>query len=128
MSLHSIIKNERVHGILVVSGTGNATCAIHNDKFMIVGGGGQLLEELGSGYSLIHQSVLEIKRKYEHGIPYDEYDLEVLKWTNCDDFPNLKTYFYAHTKSQMASFAHNVMNIIRSNQDNISKFIQYCKN
>ena len=114
MSLHSIIKNELKHGVLVVSGTGNATCAINDDKFMIVGGGGQLLDEEGSGYSLIHKSVLEIKRKYENGIPYDQYDLEILKMTNCSDFPTLKTFFYAHTKSEMASYVYNVMDILKN--------------
>lgn len=127
MSLHSILKNELDYGILVVSGTGNATCAINNNKFMIVGGGGQLLEEEGSGYSLIHKSVLEIKRKYEHGIPYDEYDLAILKWTNSFDFPNLKTYFYAHTKSEMASFVYNVMDIIK-NEPIDTKIYQIAKN
>lgn len=127
MSLHSILKNELDYGILVVSGTGNATCAINNNKFMIVGGGGQLLEEEGSGYSLIHKSVLEIKRKYEHGIPYDEYDLAILKWTNSIDFPNLKTYFYAHTKSEMASFVYNVMDIIK-NEPIDTKIYQIAKN
>lgn len=122
MSLHSILKNEIDYGILVVSGTGNATCATSNNLFMIVGGGGQLLEEEGSGYSLIHKSVLEIKRKYEHGIPYDEYDKEVLRWTNCQDFPSLKTYFYAHTKSEMANFAHNVMNILNTCSKNSTLF------
>ena len=117
MSLHSIIKNQIDYGILVVSGTGNATCAINDNKFLIVGGGGQLLEEEGSGYSLIHKSVLEIKRKYEHGIPYDEYDLALLSWTNCVDFPSLKTFFYAHTKSEMASFVYNVMNILKTNHE-----------
>jgi N-acetylglucosamine kinase-like BadF-type ATPase len=127
MSLHSILKNELDYGILVVSGTGNATCAINNNKFMIVGGGGQLLEEEGSGYSLIHKSVLEIKRKYEHGIPYDEDDLAILNWTNSIDFPNLKTYFYAHTKSEMASFVYNVMDIIK-NEPIDTKIYQIAKN
>ncbi len=126
MSLHSILKNEIDYGILVVSGTGNATCAINNNKFMIVGGGGQLLDEEGSGYSLIHKSVLEIKRKYEHGIEYDEYDLALLNWTKCVDFPNLKTYFYAHTKSEMASLVYNVMDIV-NNQDNNTKLYKIAK-
>ena len=127
MSLHSILKNQIDYGILVVSGTRNATCAINNNNFMIVGGGGQLLDEEGSGYSLIHKSVLEIKRKYEHGIPYDVYDLEVLSWTKCKDFPSLKTFFYAHTKSEMASFVYNVMNILKFG-DEESQLYKIAKN
>ena len=126
MSLHSVLKNQEDYGVLVVSGTGNATCAINNNQFMIVGGGGQLLDEEGSGYSLIHKSVLEIKRKYEHGIPYDVYDLALLSWTNCLDFPALKTFFYAHTKSEMASFVYNVMNILKTS-DEESELYQIAK-
>ena len=126
MSLHSVLKNKLDYGILVVSGTGNATCAQNQDKYMIVGGGGQLLEEEGSGYSLIHKAVLEVKRKYEHGIPYDEFDKSILEWTACFDFPELKTYFYAHTKAEMASLTYKVMEILyqRNIQDelyNVSK-------
>lgn len=112
MSLHAVLKNKLDYGILVVSGTGNATCAKNKEKFMIVGGGGQLLEEEGSGYSLIHKACLEVKRKYEYGLLYDAFDKSILNWTNTLDFPDLKTYFYSHTKAEMAKFTYKVMDIL----------------
>lgn len=108
-SLHAILKNELNSGILVVAGTGNATFGINNDLSLIVGGGGPLLNEQGSCYSCIHDYALVIKNKYEKNIKLNKFDYWFLKMLGVKDYPSLKTFFYQHTKAEIASYAVYIM-------------------
>ncbi len=90
--------------ICLVAGTGNACLGIKNNEFHLTGGGGPLLAEAGSAYSFTHRLALRIKDNYEKGLPYTTLQQKCLSYFNCDDFPALKTYFYRHTKEEVASF------------------------
>lgn len=123
-SLHAILKNQLNSGILVVAGTGNATFGINQDKSLLVGGGGPLLNEQGSCYSCIHDYALVIKNKYERNIKFNKFDNWFLSMLGVKDYPTLKTFFYQHTKAQIASFAVNIMELARLGNVGALKIIE----
>lgn len=123
-SLHAILKNTLTSGILVVAGTGNATFGINGNETLLVGGGGPLLNEQGSCYSCIHDYALIIKNKYERKIKFLKFDYWFLNMLGVNDYPSLKTFFYQHTKAEIASFAVNIIELGRNGNKGALKILE----
>ena len=108
LELRSIMKDKK-EGLICVAGTGNATIAIKDGTSYLAGGGGPLLGEEGSSYSCIQKLTMRIKTKYEMGLSYNPLEQKILQAMNCKNFPDLKAYFYQHTKTEIARFAKKVI-------------------
>lgn len=96
--------------VILIAGTGNACLGTNSKEVHLTGGGGPLLDEAGSAYSFTHRLSLNIKHNFEIGKEYTNLQKACLKYFNCKDFPELKTFFYNHTKEEIASFTKTALN------------------
>jgi len=108
-------------GVVLISGTGNACLGYKNGEYLLTGGGGQLLDEQGSAYSLVKQAVLQVKLHDEEGISYNDVDKIILKYFKAKNFSDLKKYFYEHTKAEVAMCAKHILELKSPNVDNLVK-------
>ena len=106
-ALRSICDND---GIILIAGTGNACVGYASGVYHLTGGGGPLLDEKGSAYSFMQRAVMKMKERFEKGLPYSKLDNLIFSLMNLDNFPSVKTYFYNHTKADVASFTKAIIN------------------
>ena len=106
IALRSIADDE---GIILVAGTGNACLGYQNGSYHLTGGGGPLLDERGSAYSFMQRSIMKMKERFEKGLPYSNLDQFIFTKMNLYSFPEIKTYFYNHTKADIANFTEKVL-------------------
>lgn len=96
-------------GIVVISGTGNACLGCNMGKYLITGGGGPLLNETGSCYSLVQRAVIKMKERYENLLPPSNLDKVIFDHFNYSSYEDLKRYFYLHTKTDIAGIAEIIL-------------------
>lgn len=105
LGLYSIIEDKYDEGILVLAGTGSAVIGIKNEKVMLVGGFGALLNEVGSGYSTVKQLVLNIIDKYEEELTYSGLGKEFMDLIGAKSIADFRKFMYWNTKDEIASYA-----------------------
>lgn len=105
LGIYSIIKDQTSEGIMVLAGTGSAVLAIANDKTLLVGGWGHLIEEKGSSYSIVMRVILDAIHNYDSGIECTNLQKVLMKHVGISNPSGFRIYVYKSTKKEIASLA-----------------------
>jgi len=99
-------------GIVIIAGTGSIAMSRHAGRFRRVGGWGQLLADLGSGYDIVRSAFLHLIAQYETDIPYDALSLALVGRLNTDVYGAVD-FFHTALKGDIAALLPVVINSAR---------------
>lgn len=110
IALYSVIKDEKINGIVVLAGTGSAVFGKNNDKKLIIGGWGHLLTEQGSAYTLVRNACLKAINHFEKNGINSNFDQKLLKFLDFTSVFDFKPFFYQSHKNDIAKHAAFIKN------------------
>lgn len=102
LALYSIIEDKYDQGVLILSGTGSATCGINGTKTRLILGWGHLLTETGSSYSSVKMLVSNMITLYEQEDRISDLGRKFMDYIGIDVIEKLKIFMYSNTKADIA--------------------------
>lgn len=116
LAFASLLKGE--DGILTISDTGSISFGIHNDKYVRVGGWGNILSDEGSGYNIALKALKGIAMEKDNGESPSYLSKKIMKAINVSSIGDLVKYVHASNKVDIAALAPIVVNAAKENDEN----------
>lgn len=124
LAMNSLIRNSKVPGIIVISGTGSILYGLNNKKLHTVGGFGHILGDYGSSYHLVIESFKHTINYYEKHNKLDEFSKKLFDKLKITEINELKRIVYDNKKSKIASYAKDIDCIANKNNDVAIKLLE----
>lgn len=115
LAWNSIFSQKNDEGIVVLSGTGSCVYGVKENKGILMGGWGQLSNEIGSAYAIVRELLLRTIKKCEEEGSASPLTNKFLKLFNFTDIYEIKVFMYGNSKKEIASYAEFIINEANNN-------------
>ncbi|MDD2682165.1 MAG: BadF/BadG/BcrA/BcrD ATPase family protein [Bacilli bacterium] len=109
LAWNSYFKQENDEGIVILSGTGSCVYGVKNNKGILMGGWGQLSNEVGSAYAVVRELLLRTIKKCEEEGTISPLTEKFLKLFGFTDVYEIKVFMYNNSKKEIASYANFII-------------------
>jgi glucosamine kinase len=114
-------------GIFLYAGTGSIALHIAKDaEIKRAGGWGYLLGDEGGGYWIGREAIRRVLFRLESRLPIisNSFDDRILKFMDCLDWKDIKSFVYSQERSKVASIARPVIDLAREGNGTALEILQ----
>lgn len=115
LAWNSLFGKENDEGIVVLAGTGSCVYGVKNNEGILMGGWGQVSNEVGSAYAIVRELLLRTITKCEEDGTASTLTNKFMALFGFTDIYEIKVFMYSNSKKEIAAYAEFI--IEEANQD-----------
>lgn len=112
---NSIFTKDNDEGIVILAGTGSCVYGVKNNIGILMGGWGQLSNEIGSAYAIVREMLLRTITKCEEEGKTSPLTNKFLDLFGFTDVYEIKVFMYANSKKEIAAYAEFIIEEANNN-------------